>query len=303
MEKIKAKHVLLALAALLVLGFIVSPGFGAALVLVYLFAGLIWLIVMSCKAAKRKYSRRNKPKETVKNSTPAQRQAQTAPMQQPTPPPERKAPPASLPYSFNGLERRYHYKDVNVYMPNPQAMDMQGLEVGAEVMLWQEKTNQYDNKAVAVIFGGYIIAYLHKGKLQDMANDWINAGKPVLAMVYSKAPTGLQISLAFYDLPKLERLMQKDPSPRAYKLTRTGSKAVKEALDGCWEGFELDLEEDDEGKIKVLYIDEPIGYLPARAVELVEDYGGPEWCSVFLAGKDEDENLKITASVYIFRGK
>lgn len=301
MKKIRAKHVVSFLVALFAVSLVVAPSMAATLLLVYFFAGMIGIIVVASKEAWRKYSKKNKRNAGEQGRQPAQTPAPSAAVKHQEPPkPSPQVP--RLPSVYEGLERRYHYQDVNVYMPNPQAMDMPGLEVGAEVILWQEKTNQYDCNAVAVVFGGYIIAYLNKGKLQSIVNDWLNKGMPVRAMVYAKASTGLQLGLAFYDLPKFERLMQREPSPRAFKLMRTGSAAVQDALDLCTEGAELDLEEDNEGRIAVVHTD-IVGYLPARAVDYVEDCGGAEWCSVFLANKEMDENLKTTASVYIFRGK
>lgn len=96
-------------------------------------------------------------------------------------PPERQsAENKSVTEPIEGYTLRYHYKDVEItswdYIPRD-------VKIGNRVVLIQEPTNEADNKAVLLMFVPQRkkFGYLYRGKLQDMANDYINRGDKVVA--------------------------------------------------------------------------------------------------------------------------
>lgn len=278
----------------------INAEFGALMFMICILALLGWLIrlIVEKRKAAAKARRRKEAPQPAQAEKPI-----PIPSHIPAPVQEKQERP-SLPISWNGLERSYSYSAVNVYMPAPQALEMPGLEIGAAVTLWQDKENQYDKKAVAIVFGGYMIGYLYRGKLQDMANDWMNTGRPILALVDNKAPDGLQISLAFYDKPHLQRMQEQNPNQKAYRLTRCYNAEAQDEISTLSERDELWIEEDeDTGGYNVTRWGSYVGHLPSSAASLVDEWGGEDRCSAFVANIEINDNDKYTISIYLFRGK
>lgn len=99
-----------------------------------------------------------------------------------------------------GYILKYTYNDVQAccweYVPRD-------IQVGNRVVLFQELTNQYDPKAVRLMFVPQRrpFGYLYRGRLQDMTNDYINRGNKVVARVSSltfKPVFCIKIDMAFY---------------------------------------------------------------------------------------------------------
>ena len=286
----KGKKILIHLAAwfLFVVVSCINVDAGAALFLflvyAYMILGIVWLV----KRKKRKAAAKKEAQEKAPQPAPA-----PAPVQQKK---------TSLPYAINGQERRYMYTAVGVYVPYLEALA--GLEEGAAVTLRQDKENQHDNKAVAVSIGGQDIGFLYRGKLQDMANDWMKTERPILAMVDTVTPAELKIKLCFYDEPRLQRMQAKNPNPKAYKLTRCYSAATQDAICTLDEWIELDIEEDYEsGGYNASYLGDYVGHLPAAAADLIEKWGGEDNCTAYVANVDMNDKDKYTISIYLYEGK
>lgn len=100
----------------------------------------------------------------------------------------------------------YFYTDVGVYVPDlirlcssPEAVPLQS------VVLWQDSSNPYDNRAVAVCQSNGPIGYLYRGKIQDIVNDWLDDGRRVFGYISYIDPArpdadknGLKIDIVFY---------------------------------------------------------------------------------------------------------
>lgn len=87
----------------------------------------------------------------------------------------------------------YQYDFVKVAMPN-----IKGLKLGDFLSLEAEPDNQYDPHAVKILSGLDKIGYLFRGKLQDMANDFLKKGLPVEVSVDSIADDSFTCGLGFY---------------------------------------------------------------------------------------------------------
>lgn len=81
---------------------------------------------------------------------------------------------------IEGYTLKYHYEDVEVtswdFIPND-------VKIGNRVILLQEPTNPADDKAVLLMFVPQKkkLGYLYRGKIQDMANDYIKRGDKIVA--------------------------------------------------------------------------------------------------------------------------
>lgn len=117
-------------------------------------------------------------------------------------PPERMpdSEPKSVTEPIDGYTLKYHYKDVEVsswdYIPDD-------IKIGNRVVLIQEPSNEADDKAVLLIFVPQRkkFGYLFRGKLQDMANDYINRGDKIVArLLYLqfKPYKTVKIDIAFF---------------------------------------------------------------------------------------------------------
>lgn len=87
----------------------------------------------------------------------------------------------------------YRYDFVKVSMPN-----VNGLKLGDFLSLESEPDNQYDPHAVKILSGLNTVGYLFRGKLQDMANDFIRKGLPIEVSVDSITNDSFTCGLGFY---------------------------------------------------------------------------------------------------------
>lgn len=110
----------------------------------------------------------------------------------------------SLKVPPNGYSLKYHYTDIEVcWFLSRFKIPKGGLKPGNRVIFVQEPTNPYDDKAVLLMFVPQRapFGYLHRGKIQDMVNDYINRGDKVTARVsyfsYKPYPV-MKIDIAFF---------------------------------------------------------------------------------------------------------
>lgn len=103
------------------------------------------------------------------------------------------------------LPAEYEYADGNTYYLNYTYKENiyrlqeveEYIEKGEDLYLVEEPDNEFDKKAVAVqTTDDVVIGYLYKGWMQDMANDFLKAGKPILC--YSLNENADRILIGFY---------------------------------------------------------------------------------------------------------
>lgn len=87
----------------------------------------------------------------------------------------------------------YRYDFVKVAMPN-----VNGLKLGDFLSLEAEPDNQYDSHAVKILSGLDTVGYLFRGKLQNMANDFIRKDLPIEVSVDSITNDSFTCGLGFY---------------------------------------------------------------------------------------------------------
>ncbi len=96
------------------------------------------------------------------------------------------------------LKRCYKNVEISSWEHIPK-----NIEVGNRIVLIQEPTNEADSKAVMLMFVPQRkkLGYLYRGKLQDMANEYINSGDKVVARLSYlkfKPHKVVKINLAFF---------------------------------------------------------------------------------------------------------
>ena len=250
------------------------------------------------------YQQYSKFKKTAAKNESATTNAKTEEQQKPAEQPA--APKAQLNsrISFNGsyYELKYHYNNVSVAcVDTPECQPAAAAaQVGDVVTLLQDAANKYDNNAVSLSTSVGLIGYLYKGKLQDMANDFIKKGLPVVGVVEnSPAKTVL---LGFYDIPTTERNIRRlknKASYDTYKLTANANADMQENIDNESVGDPVSIEYDAE-KGKFLVVNEygaPLGYLPASALE--EDAE----CEACVASITQNDSFKSVIVIAIFNYK
>lgn len=106
-----------------------------------------------------------------------------------------------LPHKLDGFNLVYEYDLVPIYVPEPKAFEV--LEVGCRPSVCQDKENKFDERAVSLNLNGKALAYLRRGKFQDMANDFLEREDGVIAFVtyLNRKKLSGQILLGFYRNP------------------------------------------------------------------------------------------------------
>lgn len=76
---------------------------------------------------------------------------------------------------------RYEYSAVRLFRPEGECDPVP--DVGSEIDLETEPENPYDSGAVKAVYGGGLVGYLNRGKLQAMMRDKINRGEKICAIL------------------------------------------------------------------------------------------------------------------------
>ena len=94
-----------------------------------------------------------------------------------------------------GRTVKYTYDDVEIAMAD-KFFPIVDLQFDDLLTLKQEPENVYDDKAVAIYRGTDQLGYLYRGRLQDMANDWLDRGDPVYGLY--EASTGAETFTIYF---------------------------------------------------------------------------------------------------------
>lgn len=101
--------------------------------------------------------------------------------------------PSELTQNGQRYVLRYSYNQVDVAYP----LSQEYASAGDWISLEPEPENPHDNRAVRLeLDSGRTLGYLYKGKLQDMANDFIRRQLPIVGIVEDDSATS--ILLGFY---------------------------------------------------------------------------------------------------------
>lgn len=197
----------------------------------------------------------------------------------------------TFPAEVEGIPAAYHYKKV---------LFTASVDGPLEPMVGSPVSFQFSDGVAYVVLNGAVIGALNPCRICEMVDSWIRRGEPFLSYFTwaddEKREYGVDI--AFY-WDKFKYLIRKHPDAKKYKLTGNRSEEMQGNIGELKTGQRLTLEYDyDKEKYAVLDGWE-IGYLPASAAKIVEEYG-PDDVDVFVAGTEIDDDLKTIVYVYVF---
>ena len=223
----------------------------------------------------------------------------------PTPPADSPVSAASLlPESIRGHEIAYRYEDVGIFVPKDATFDVDGFVPGAVLTLFHDVENENDPNAVGLRLNKRLVGYLYRGKLQDMANNWIEKKLPLRAVLTKlfRDDRRAEVLLAFYDLSDFKKLRLLYPDAKEYRLAYNSNADMQDNLLLCSKCDECSLVYDCDKDRYLVSSGFDIGYLPASAGKLVERFG-EESCRVFIADLYTNDSDKTVATVYVFPTK
>lgn len=206
-------------------------------------------------------------------------------------------PEIKIPSEIDGLPLTYKYFDVNICVISGQEPDYNAIieRLLVEPMVTTleiEADNQYDNKAVRVMFNGSKLGYLYRGKIKDMAYDYIKKECPIFSCLSSIDPESykMKMFIGFY----CKKIYKNSVS---FKLTSNSNAEMQETLEFSSEGDELDFYYDYE-KEKYCFSDiGEIGYAPSSKTELLDEI--EDDCIATIKEISENENGKLSVTVNI----
>lgn len=207
-----------------------------------------------------------------------------------------------LPRKLFGDVLAYDYEDVNLFVPDPCAFEK--MEIGTRLNAYQDKNNQHDQHAVRLECNRDTLAYFYRGKLQDMANDYLEFGGQVHGVVTALNPEDkkIQAHIGYYkgkDQDEYRSLVNMNTDVKKYKLTGNTSEVKQANIMISKVGEKCELEYDPEKDKYIVLNGDEIGCLPSSAAKIVDEHG-EENCSVFISEIDMNDSGKYYACVYVF---
>ena len=206
-----------------------------------------------------------------------------------------------LPELLHGFLESYRYTDVGIFVPEDSTFDLKGFEPGAILTLVQDPENPHDNHAVGLKLHNQLVGYLYRGKLQDMANDWIGKKMPLRAQLTAcmRDKQRAEVTLVFYDLSQYKKYLAKYPNAKEYRLTGNTNEEMQENIDMCSRGDECSIDYDIEKEKYLVSSGLDIGYLPASAAKHI-DADGEDAYDIYVSDIDFNDRGKNVISVYLF---
>ena len=206
-----------------------------------------------------------------------------------------------LPELLHGFLESYRYTDVGIFVPEDSTFDLKGFEPGAILTLVQDPENPHDNHAVGLKLHNQLVGYLYRGKLQDMANDWIGKKMPLRAQLTAcmRDKQRAEVTLVFYDLSQYKKYLAKYPNAKEYRLTGNTNEEMQENIDMCSRGDECSIDYDIEKEKYLVSSGLDIGYLPASAAKHI-DADGKDAYDIYVSDIDFNDRGKNVISVYLF---
>jgi hypothetical protein len=191
----------------------------------------------------------------------------------------------------------YSYDDVGIFVPDDCKAAADRARRKTELELKLEPTNTHDPGAVAVYARHGKIGYLYRGKLQDMARDFLKKHDTVLAAMGERTADEQRIGLYFY-LARHEFIARVKKKYTCHEFTLTGNTnaEMQDAVGGVSEGDPVKFwYDEDKGKCEVSAGGWGIGYLPTSANKI--DFNNYPIPFGFVTETIERDSGKCTAKV------
>lgn len=92
-----------------------------------------------------------------------------------------------LPDTVLGKPLAYQYTNEICFIKGQkdteQNMKYASSHIGNQINFTKEPSNKFDSHAVAIYLNDKKVGYVYKGKNQDMINDWLSKGNPIVAYI------------------------------------------------------------------------------------------------------------------------
>lgn len=205
----------------------------------------------------------------------------------------------TIPSKIDGMPLAYKYFDVDICVISGQEPDYDAiadkLSNGSVILsLEVEPDNQYDAKAVKVMHEGSKLGYLYKGKIKDMAYDYLKSGRPIYSCLSSINPdtNKMKMFIGFYYKKSYENSV-------SFKLTANSNSEMQENLSFSSEGDELSFYYDDDKEKYCFASTDDIGYAPASKNDLLDEIIEQDDYFATIEEINEDENGKYSVTVTV----
>lgn len=210
-----------------------------------------------------------------------------------------KVEPLGIPSERNGEPLAYQYDDVKLYIVPGQEPDFDSLTLGASVSFVQEPTNAYDSDAIYAEANGEKIGYLRKGKLQEMTNDFIRQGRPIMSYVASidADDEKIELLICYYKENRENRSSLKNS--KKVKLSGNTNAEMQENIWLCSEGDGAAIDYDYDKERYLVDCGGPIGFLPEAAGNLIDEESAEEGYEIIVSEITENDNGKYVVYVDI----
>ena len=141
---------------------------------------------------------------------------------------------------------------------------------------------------------GSKIGYLYKGKIKDMAYDYLKSGRPIYSCLSSinSDTNKMQMFIGFYYKKPYENSV-------SFKLTANSNSEMQENLSFSSEGDELSFYYDDDKEKYCFTSTDDIGYAPASKNDLLDEIIEQDDYSATIEEINEDENGKYSVTVTV----
>ena len=105
-----------------------------------------------------------------------------------------------LPLSYEDLYLDYTFDYVDVCIIKGNEPDYDALSIGDTVELVSEHDNAYDSKAVALYVNSQKIGYIYRGKIQDIANEYLDSlnTKHIEGIITDIEKPNIKINIGLY---------------------------------------------------------------------------------------------------------
>lgn len=196
-----------------------------------------------------------------------------------------------IPKMQDGFPLAYQYNDINLYITEGEEPNFSEIEPGMPVKLVQEPANTYDKKAVYAEANGIKIGYLYKGVSQNMTNDFINGGFPIISYVSSVDDNehGIKLFMAYY------KNKRRHGTPKVFKLTGNANDEMQSNILFSANGDEVSVRYDYDKEKYLVSNELELGYLPKSANDSVN--GSSEG---YIEEISENDNGKYIVKVTLF---
>lgn len=217
-----------------------------------------------------------------------------------------------------GWELKYQYDDVKIALPNMNFfVKYFKKNINTRTLyacMLQDKKNEYDPKAIKIaklinVDTGYeTLGYLYKGKIQDMANDWIsrNDEYEIVISRVDMPKKEIYVSISFYTKIDENSLILYKKSASLIKTTLRGDFVnrqmnILDMEEGEFVGIEEDIGSDN---LSYLVIDEQkneLGNLSAKLSENMEKDGYSYIGKVIEIIQKDNGNVGMKIAIYRYK--